>query len=583
MFTKKEIGKAIVQSCGGLPLAITVLAGLLARKNTVPEWLNVRDSIDGYSRGDRHLKSKYEHTSRVLALSYDDLPERLKLCFQYLGNFPDNYEIPVKRLSQLWMAEGLITPKSSASAESMEDASNSCLNELVERCMVQVAKHGLTGNIKTCCLHDLLRDLCRSKDKSENFLHVMNSSAASETQEASFNKVRRLAIHLDGIGHQLAPPNDVRHAPLRSLLYFVRGHFYSDGNRKLLRSLFKDFKLLRVLQFEDIKAEPEVELPSILGNLVHLRFLSLRNSEIKQFPLYVANLACLQTLDLRCVDWMCVTISNVFRKMEQLRHLYLPLNHQVTEKLSLATLKNLRTLVNVSSEGCDLKDIVELTNLRKLVVDAPRSTEFKNLEDIMKSRDITFDHLQSLSLTTGNGNGNIPMHILLSCPNLYKLQLYGRIKVFPEDHLCSNLSKLTLEETHLMGGQIKLLQDLPNLRKLYLRMGAFKSETIVVSPGGFPQLEFLSLLGLCELNEWTVGKGAMPNLHSLHIGYCWGLEAVPAGIQNISTLKELIINRMYRQFCNRLREGGEDFDKIRHVPSVKITNIRQSTEVARYV
>lgn len=192
----------------------------------------------------------------------------------------------------------------------------------------------------------------------------------------------------------------------------------------------------------------------------------------------------------------------------------------------------------------------------------------------MKSRDITFDHLQSLSLTTGNGNGDIPMHILLSCPNLYKLQLYGRIKVFPEDHLCSNLSKLTLEETHLTDGQIKLLQDLPNLRNLYLRMGAFKSETIVVSPGGFPQLEFLSLLGLCELKEWTVESGAMRSLCSLHIGYCWGLKAVPVGLQDISTLKELTIKQMYREFCNRLGEKGEDFNKIRHVPSVTITNIR---------
>lgn len=461
--------------------------------------------------------------------------------------------------------------------------SYSYLNELVERFMVQVVRHDITGNIKTCRLHHLVRKLCRSKAKIENFFHVVNSSVTTEIQAKPVNKVRRLAIHLDTIGHQFAPPSDENYAPLRSLLYFVKGHFYSDRNRKLLMSLFQDFKLLRVLKFEDIKAEPEVELPSILGNLVHLRFLSLRNSEIKRLPVSVVNLVCLQTLDLRSVDWVCVKIPNVFRKMHNLRHLYLPLNHRVTKKLSLATLQKLRTLVNISSQDCDLKDIVKLTNLRKLVVDAPRSTEFKNIENSINSGSITFDHLQSLSLMTGNGNGDIPMQILLSCPHLYKLQLYGRIKEFQQGHLCSNLSKLTLEETHLMGDQIKLVQDLPKLRKLYLRMGAFKSEKIVVSPRGFPQLEFLSLLGLCELEEWTVGKGAMPNLRSLHIGYCWGLEAVPAGLQNISTLKELIINRMYRQFCNRLREGGEDFDKIKHVPCVTITNIRQSTEVARFI
>jgi hypothetical protein len=30
---------------------------------------------------------------------------------------------------------------------------------------------------------------------------------------------------------------------------------------------------------------------------------------------------------------------------------------------------------------------------------------------------------------------------------------------------------------------------------------------------------------------------------------------------------------MYSEFCSRLVEGGEDFEKIKHVPSVVFTNI----------
>ncbi|XP_062000339.1 probable disease resistance RPP8-like protein 2 [Rosa rugosa] len=569
---KESLGKKMLESCSGLPLAINVLAALLASKNRVVEWRTMSEKVEEYLRG--HNGS--DVTSQVMALSYDYLPERLQICFQYLGNFPEDYEIPVKTLTQLWMAEGLIAPISPGSAANMEDASYSYLDVLVERCMVQVVKYSLTGNIKIIRLHDLMLELCRKKAKRDNFLHVVNSSEAKEIQAASFNKVRRLAVRLDGIGHELAPPSDEKHVSLRSLLFFVRGHYYSDMYRKLMRSLCKDFKLLRVLKFEDMKAEPDIELPSNIGNLVHLRFLSLKNSEIKRLPSSAANLVCLETLDLRCVEWVSVKIPNVFRKMAKLRHLYLPLNHRVTvtEKLSLATLHNLQTLVNISSQDCDLKDLIVLTNLRKLVLHAWGPTEFETLEKIMKDGGITFRHLRSLSLVTVNGNGDIPTHIVLGCPDLLKLQLYGRIKEFPEDHQFSNLTKLTLEETDLQDCHIERLEKLANLKVLSLGMGAFKSETMVFSEGGFRQLQFLSLLGLCELKEWTVERGAMPSLYSLHIGYCWGLRAVPDGLQHISTLKELTIKRMYREFCNRLGEGGVDFDTISHVPSVTITNIR---------
>ncbi|KAL6130405.1 hypothetical protein ACLB2K_068784 [Fragaria x ananassa] len=566
---KVELGMKMVERCGGLPLAVIVLAGLLARRNTVEEWLTVSKDVEAYLTGGRDI---HRRILRMLKISYDNLPERLQICFQYLGNFPEDYEIPVKTLTRLWIAEGLIAPISSESAENIEDASYGYLNELAERCMVEVVKHSLTGNIKTIRLHDLMLELCREMVERENFLYVVNSSKATETK-ASIKKVQRLAVHFDGIGHELAPPCDKRHASLRSLLFFVRGHYYSDIHRKLLRSLCRDFKFLKVLKFEDMKAEPEIELPSDIGNLVHLRFLSLKNSEIKRLPSSVANLVCLQTLDLRSVEWVSVKIPNVFWKMAKLRHLYLPLNHRVTEKLSLATLHNLQTLANISSQDCDLKDLIELTDLRKLVLDAREPTESKALEEIMKSHSITFDHLQSLSLVTGNGNGDIPTLILLRCPHLLKLQLYGRIKGFPDDDRFSNLIKVTLEETNLQACHIKRLEKLTKLKVLSLRMGALKLETMVFSKEGFPQLKFLSLLGLCELKEWRVEEGAMPRLYSLHIGYCWRLRAVPDGLQHILTLKELTIKRMYHDFCKRLEKGGADFDKFRHA-SVTITNKR---------
>ncbi|PRQ57210.1 putative leucine-rich repeat domain, L domain-containing protein [Rosa chinensis] len=96
---------------------------------------------------------------------------------------------------------------------------------------------------------------------------------------------------------------------------------------------------------------------------------------------------------------------------------------------------------------------------------------------------------------------------------------------------------------------------------------------MVFSQGGFPHLEFLTLDYVVMLKEWRVEKEAMPRLQRLRISGCRGLRAVPDGLQEITTLKELTINGMPSRFCSRVGEGGEDFYKIKHVPSLIITNI----------
>ncbi|KAM5555479.1 hypothetical protein ABKV19_023417 [Rosa sericea] len=565
---KEKLGKEMLPHCAGLPLAIIVLAGLLSRKDTVGEWEIVHENVDVYIRRgtdlDREYKGqKYGGTLSVLALSYDNLPYRLKLCFLYLANFPEDYEIRVKRLTQLWMAEGFI---STTSTEMMEDVSYSCLSELVERCMVQVVDIGLSGKIKTCRLHDLMRDLCLLKAEEENFLHVVNFHTGTRNNTAQVGRVRRVAMHLNKAVDQLVPTT--RGAPLRSLLYFGPRNFRRTWNKKVIRSVFNDFKLLRVLKLEDMYGLEE--LPSTIGNLVHLRFLSLKNSGVQNLPSSVANLVCLQTLDLRCsTGGRLMNIPNVFKKMEQLRHLYLP--SLVRGELSLATACNLQTLDNVKCENCDFNALVELYNLRKLSI-KDWAGHWKKLEEFLKSRSSpTFHHLRSLTLTL---YGHYSLTDLSGFRFIYKLRLWGSsIKELPENLLSfPNLIKIKLLYTELKGDQIKILEKLPHLRVLHLfiAFASLPSNTLVCSNRGFPNLEFLYLRYLPEMKEWRVEEGAMPRLRRLCINWC-GFRAVPDGLQYVATLKELTVEGMPSEFCSRLGEDGEDFHKIKHVPSLIIT------------
>nr|DAD43700.1 TPA_asm: hypothetical protein HUJ06_001930 [Nelumbo nucifera] len=66
---------------------------------------------------------------------------------------------------------------------------------------------------------------------------------------------------------------------------------------------------------------------------------------------------------------------------------------------------------------------------------------------------------------------------------------------------------------------------------------------------------------------WTVEEGTLPVLGSLRIYRCTKLKMLPDGLRQVNTLKELKLT-MPTQFSDRLRQGGEDWDKIKHVASI---------------
>ncbi|XP_070672771.1 putative disease resistance protein At1g50180 isoform X2 [Malus domestica] len=301
---KKELGKKMLHHCGGLPLAITVLAGLLVRKDTENEWDMMLKNAEEYIRRGEGHEEEYAGSLWILKLSYDDLPYYLKLCFLYLAHFPEDSSIPVKRLTQLGRRSCTFhTAKTCRFIGNNGDVSYSCFNELVERCMVQVGDQGSIRKIKTCHLHDLLRDLCLLKAGEENFLQIVNFSHRNEamylfssstvTKVASTDKVRRLAVYLEGSADKLVPSRDESNVHIRSLSYFTPVD-WTPRNIKLLRPIFKDFKLLRVLKLENMKRV--VELSRDIGSLIHLRFLSLFNSDIRRLPSSIDVTICFNSL-----------------------------------------------------------------------------------------------------------------------------------------------------------------------------------------------------------------------------------------------------------------------------------------------
>ncbi|KAL4627750.1 hypothetical protein ACB092_05G188300 [Castanea dentata] len=565
----EKLGREMVARCAGLPLAIIVLGGLLATKETLDEWDIVHRNIKlhlGRGRGEGQQSRVHE----VLALSYFELPYQLKPCFLYLSHFPEDFDIPAKKLVRLWVAEGFVPLKYELEGDEMlEDYAERYLVDLINRCMVQVGAIGSNGRIKSCRLHDLMRDLCLSKAKQENFLHILSPWSGNETADSSTGSIRRLAIFSDKL---LTNDYYKENPQIRSLIYF-------NENSLQVKSVFKYSKFLRVLDLEGIQSL-DGQLPEQIGSLIHLRFLILKKTCIRELPSSIVNLVCLETLNLETIEELSwestVLIPTVIWKMKKLRHLYLPkwCNYLTDDKLQLANLSNLQTLVNFPTNKCDVRDLLSLTNLRKLVLNDPR--DFQEFGEIFNPPIKKLNSLRSLSMKTEMLSFPDKVvdvgQVVQGCPRLHKLHIEGRINKLPNHQEFSPyLAKLTLWGSRLVEDPMPILEKLPYLRVLR-GWEAFIGKQMVCSEKGFPQLKSLLLRGLPNLQEWTVEAGAMPSLCRLEITDCNKLVTVPQGLKFVSTLKELEIRWMPRAFKHRLEEEGDDFYKVEHVPSIIFLN-----------
>ncbi|XP_048566321.1 disease resistance protein RGA5-like isoform X2 [Triticum urartu] len=128
----RDVSVQILKKCGGLPLAIISISGLLASESSdqKEKWKYVLNSLGSVSGTNLTL----EAMRQILNLSYKNLPHHLKTCFLYLGMFPEDYEIFRFDLLRLWVSEGFV---SKARGQSLEQTAISYFNELVNMSLIQ--------------------------------------------------------------------------------------------------------------------------------------------------------------------------------------------------------------------------------------------------------------------------------------------------------------------------------------------------------------------------------------------------------------------------------------------------------------
>ncbi|KAL2550399.1 putative late blight resistance protein-like protein R1B-17 [Forsythia ovata] len=158
-----DIGMKIARNCDGLPLTVVVIAAVLANmKKNKTEWEEVAESLSTHIFKDNSCTKKLE-------LSYNYLPMHLKPCFLYFGAFEDR-EIPVRKLTSLWVAEGFVEKVKRKDSNAV---SYGYLTDLICRGLVLVGKRRSDGGVKTCYVHDLLREMCLTIAEKDNFMKVI--------------------------------------------------------------------------------------------------------------------------------------------------------------------------------------------------------------------------------------------------------------------------------------------------------------------------------------------------------------------------------------------------------------------------
>ncbi|KAG1326081.1 putative disease resistance protein [Cocos nucifera] len=241
-------------------LHLVVLGGLLSRnEHSYDMWSKVARSMSWRSSGEG------QECLSILGLSYDDLPYRLKPCFLYITAFPEDSIISVSKLVRLWIAEGFILQEQ---RQTMEDTAGDWLDELVQRCMIQVVERSVArGRVKSIRIHDMLRDFGESEARKDGFLRVCSSDDIDMAISDGIPS-HRAAFH-DRINGNSSPH-------LRTLLGLRLVLKDSDAVGRFLNGL----ELLRVLDLED--AADLEKLPKQMGNMIHLRYLGLRRTGLKR-------------------------------------------------------------------------------------------------------------------------------------------------------------------------------------------------------------------------------------------------------------------------------------------------------------
>ncbi|KAF7105485.1 hypothetical protein CFC21_106292 [Triticum aestivum] len=290
----EKLGRKLVDKCDGLPLALAILGGYLAKNLNIEAWSYV---LLGWVSIDDSKRMR-----DILARSYKDLSSHyIRSCFLYLAAFPEDFVIIVSDLIQLWIAEGFIPHIPNHKPEQI---AHMYVTELAQRSLVQVVDRSKGHRwIERIQLHDILREWCIEEARQDGFLDV-NTEITGQVSASSSNTQKFYRSTLQNSGDLFLQTT----LDLRTLIGFQ------------LSSIPK-MTFLRVLRIENSSLSGASR---IIYGCINLRCLRLRRCSGFALTSSIRKLLYLQTIDLASTWHSSKNLMpKSFWHIPTLRHVYL--------------------------------------------------------------------------------------------------------------------------------------------------------------------------------------------------------------------------------------------------------------------
>ncbi|KAE8784433.1 disease resistance rpp8-like protein 3 [Hordeum vulgare] len=385
-------------------------------------------------------------------------------------------------------------------------------------------------------------------DKSEeNFITILDGT--KQIKNNSDSMVHRLSFQNNMSGLTTHSFDATSMSKLRSITLF-------RTDVDLIQALSR-FKFLRVLDLEGCnlsESSHQIDLRYV-ENLLHLRYLGLRNTRVSAFPMEIGKLQFLQTLDLRTVGSMEVPSSVV-----RLGHLMcLHVGGGTRLPAGIGNLVTLEELNTVTMDGTDAieKEIGKLAELRVLELwwegddESACNSLLLSLSNLKKLRSLMIYCVEEarLDATWDSWVPSPHLHTFLFGNCTSTLPRWMNSSLFPV------LSCLYIKVNRVRPEvDIQILGKLPALRSLDLatsRAQLTPVERFIIGDDAFPCLREC---GFYNFQMWPsmFPQGSMPRLE--YISFYARASRIAGGdldvdMQHLPYLQKVDVALWYEENC----------------------------------
>ncbi|KAK8575886.1 hypothetical protein V6N13_032804 [Hibiscus sabdariffa] len=275
-----KLAEQVAKECGGLPLALITIGRAMACKTTLGEWEFAIEKLRQSA-----LPKMEDEVFPLLKFSYDNLSNTVKRCLLYCCLYPEDYNIPIRRLVEYWFCEGLLNEYKEISAAKMQG--DHIVNSLLSACLLE---RGGEEHVK---MHDVIRDMglwiaCKLEAKKEDAFFVKARAQLFKVPDVkAWESSKRMSVTENKIYILEEKPN----CPNLRTLFLSQNmlEMISDG-------FFNSIPRLTVLNLSwngGLEA-----LPKGISQLSSLRCLDLTGTSITELPIELKSLTKLKMLEL---------------------------------------------------------------------------------------------------------------------------------------------------------------------------------------------------------------------------------------------------------------------------------------------